>query len=73
MVDLIAQCRVAELVQAGQLWEANRRQLAYKPDVMVQPLGAGQIVAFTQDHTLRGFLRGMDGLLLNAIFRGASR
>ncbi len=61
------------LLQAGQLWADNRAQLAYKPAVMAQPLGRGQIVAFAQDPTLRGFLRGQDGLLLNAIFRGAAR
>lgn len=62
-----------DLVEAGQMWAENRRQLAFKPAVMVQPLGEGQIVAFTQDPALRGFLRGLDGLLLNAVFRGASR
>ena len=40
---------------------------------MAQPLGDGWIVAFAQDPTLRGFLRGQDGLLLNAIFRGPVR
>lgn len=61
------------LLEAGQLWTENRSQLAYKPAVMAQPLGDGWIVAFAQDPTLRGFLRGQDGLLLNAIFRGAVR
>ncbi|WP_374274979.1 M14 family zinc carboxypeptidase [Brevundimonas sp.] len=62
-----------DLLEAGQLWSENRAQLAYKPAVMAQPLGDGWIVAFAQDPTLRGFLRGQDGLLLNALFRGPVR
>jgi len=62
-----------ELLKAGHLWPENRRQLAFKPAVMAEPVGRGQVIAFAQDPTLRGFLRGQDGLLLNAIFRGASR
>ncbi|HEY0112982.1 MAG TPA: M14 family metallopeptidase [Allosphingosinicella sp.] len=61
-----------ELVVAGQLWEENRLQLAYKPFVMAQPQGRGHLIAFTQDPTLRAYLRGLDVLFLNAIFRGAA-
>jgi zinc carboxypeptidase len=60
------------LTVAGTLWDENRRQLAFKPVVMVQSQGRGQLIAFTQDPAARGFLRGMDVLFLNAIFRGAA-
>jgi len=62
----------AGLPVAGHLWEQNRRQLAFKPYVMVNGLGRGQVVAFTQDPTFRGFLHGQDVLFLNAIFRSAA-
>ena len=57
------------LVAAGHLWKENRLQLAYKPLVMVQPEGQGQVIAFTQDPTARGYMRGLDAIFLNAIFR----
>jgi len=61
-----------ELPVAGHLWAENRAQLAFKPYVMVNSVGRGQVIAFTQDPTFRGFLHGQDVLFLNAIFRGAA-
>ena len=61
----------SDLLVAGHLWEENRRQLAFKPYVMVRPMGQGRVIGFTQDPTFRGYLRGLDVLFLNAIFRGA--
>jgi hypothetical protein len=61
-----------DLLVAGYLWKETRQQLAFKPLVMIQELGRGQVIAFTQDPTARGFQRGMDVLFLNAIFRGAA-
>ena len=61
-----------DLPVAGHLWAENRAQLAYKPYVMVNSVGRGQVIAFTQDPTFRGFLHGQDVLFLNAIFRGAA-
>ena len=61
-----------ELLVAGYLWRENRLQLAYKPYVMVQPEGRGQLIAFTQDPTARGYLRGLDTLFMNAVLRSAS-
>ena len=59
-----------QLLDSGQLWDENRRQLAYKPVAMASPLGRGQVVAFTQDVTMRAFLEGLKPLFLNAVFRG---
>jgi len=59
-----------DLLASGQLWEENRRQLAYKPVAMANGLGRGQVVAFTQDVTMRAFLEGLKPLFLNAVFRG---
>lgn len=59
-----------QVLASGQLWAENRRQLAYKPVAMATELGRGQVVAFTQDVTMRAFLEGLKPLFLNAVFRG---
>lgn len=59
-----------ELLASGQLWDENRRALAFKPAVMVTPLGRGAIVVFTQDPTTRGYLEGLKPLLINAVLLG---
>ncbi len=61
-----------DLLASGYLWEENRRQLAYKPFALAQPRGAGQVVAFTQDPTVRAYLDGLNIILMNAIFRGSA-
>ena len=61
-----------DLLTSGYLWEENRRQLAYKPFVLSQPRGAGQVIAFTQDPTVRAYLDGLNVILMNAIFRGSA-
>ena len=58
------------VLASGQLWAENRRQLAYKPVAMASEVGRGQVVAFTQDVTMRAFLEGLKPLFLNAVFRG---
>ena len=59
-----------QVLASGHLWDENRRQLAYKPVAMANDLGRGQVVAFTQDVTMRAFLEGLKPLFLNAVFRG---
>lgn len=61
-----------DLFASGYLWEENRRQLAYKPVAMVQPLGRGQIIGFTQNIVTRGYMDGLNVLFFNAVFRGAA-
>lgn len=61
-----------DLVSSGYLWEENRKQLAYKPFVISQSSGAGEIVAFTQDPTVRAYLDGLNVILMNAIFRASA-
>ena len=60
------------LLASGYLWEQNRKQLAYKPLVVVQPSGRGIVIGFTADPNYRGYLDGMNILFLNAVFRGPS-
>ncbi|MCC6362850.1 MAG: peptidase M14 [Bryobacterales bacterium] len=59
-----------EVVASGYMWEDNRKQIAYKPLVIVQREGRGQIIAFTADPNFRAFLDGMNVLFLNAVLRG---
>jgi len=61
-----------DLLASGYIWEENRRQLAYKPFVIQQSRAAGQVIAFTQDPTVRAYLDGLNLILMNAIFRGAA-
>ncbi len=61
-----------DLLASGYIWDENRRQLAFKPFVISQPTGAGQVIAFTQDPTVRAYLDGLNVILANAIFRGAA-
>ncbi len=61
-----------ELLASGYLWDENRRQLAYKPFVVQESLGAGEVIAFTQDPTVRAYLDGLNTILMNAIFRGSA-
>ncbi|MBL8233115.1 MAG: hypothetical protein JNL98_31745, partial [Bryobacterales bacterium] len=62
-----------EVVASGYMWEENRKQLAYKPLVMVQREGRGQVIAFTADPNFRAFMDGMNILFLNAVLRGPAR
>ncbi|HXG66292.1 MAG TPA: M14 family metallopeptidase [Blastocatellia bacterium] len=61
-----------ELLASGHLWEENRKQLAYKPLVIVQNQGRGVVVGFTADPNFRAYMDGLNVLFLNAIFRGAA-
>lgn len=61
-----------ELLTSGYMWEENRKQLAFKPFAIAQPMGRGQVVGFTQSPTTRAYLDGLNVIFLNAIFRGAA-
>ncbi|MBI3679290.1 MAG: peptidase M14 [Acidobacteria bacterium] len=62
-----------EVAASGYMWEDNRKQLAYKPLLVVQREGRGQIIAFTADPNFRAFMDGMNVLFLNAVLRGPAR
>jgi hypothetical protein len=61
-----------DLRASGYLWEENRKQLAYKPFVAVQPSGKGFVIAFTQDPNFRSYLDGLNVIFMNAVFRSAA-
>jgi hypothetical protein len=62
-----------ELLLSGHLWEENRKQLAYKPFVVVQTTGRGVAVGFTADPNYRAYMDGLNMLFVNAVFRSQSR
>ena len=62
-----------ELLAGGYLWDEFADQLAYKPFLLSNAYGAGQVVAFTQSPTTRAYLDGLDLLLLNAVILGPAR
>ncbi len=62
-----------QLLLSGHLWEENRKQMAYKPFVVVQRDGRGLVVGFTADPNFRAYVDGLNILFLNAVFRGAAR
>ena len=59
-----------EVLASGYLWDSYRKQLAFKPLMMVQREGRGHVIAFTADPNYRAYLDGMNILFVNALFRG---
>jgi hypothetical protein len=59
-----------QLLASGYLWEENRKQLAYKPLLMVAREGRGLVIAFTADPNFRAYLDGLNLLFMNAVLRG---
>ncbi len=59
-----------KLLASGYMWEENRKQLAYKPLVMIERQGSGHVIGFAFDPNFRAYLDGMNVLFLNAVFRG---
>jgi len=59
-----------QLLASGYMWEENRKQVAYKPLLMVERHGAGHVIGFAYDPNYRAYLDGLNVLFLNAVFRG---
>ena len=59
-----------QLLLGGFLWEDSRKQLGNKAFLMEQPTGRGHVVAFAEDPSFRGFLKGQHLLLMNAVYFG---
>ena len=60
------------LLASGYMWQQNRQQLAYKPFLIYQPTGKGMVIGYTQDPTARGYMDGLNVMLMNTIFRAAA-
>jgi hypothetical protein len=59
-----------EVLASGYMWEENRKQLAFKPFLVVERQGRGHVIGFTADPNFRGYMDGLNLLFLNAVFRG---
>jgi Zinc carboxypeptidase len=59
-----------EVLASGYLWDEYKKQVAFKPFAVVQPTGGGFTIGFTSDPTFRTYMRGLELLFLNAVFRG---
>lgn len=62
-----------KLLASGYLWEENRKQLAYKPLLVVAREGRGYVIGFTADPNFRAAMDGLNVLFLNAVFRTPPR
>jgi hypothetical protein len=59
-----------QVLASGYMWDAYRKQLAFKPFVITARSGRGVVVAFTANPNYRAALDGLNLLFLNAVFRG---
>ncbi len=59
-----------DLLRAGFMLEASRRQVPGAAYLMVQPHGRGKVIAFAEDPAYRGFTDGSMVLLADAVFLG---
>jgi len=59
-----------EVLASGYMWDEYRKQLAFKPFVIVERSGRGSVIAFTADPNYRAYMDGLNLLFLNAVFRG---
>jgi hypothetical protein len=56
-----------ELRLSGHLWAENRERLPGSVFLYEEQLGAGRVIAFTEDPNFRAFWRGANRLFLNAV------
>jgi len=61
-----------QVMASGYSWDEFRKQLAFKPFLVVQRDGRGNEIGFTADPNYRGYMDGLNVLFINALFRGAA-
>ena len=61
-----------QVMASGYSWDEFRKQLAFKPFLVVQRDGRGNEIGFTADPNYRGYMDGLNLLFINAVFRGAA-
>ncbi len=59
-----------QVMASGYSWEEFRKQLAFKPLLVVQRDGRGTEIGFTADPNYRAYMDGLNLLFINAVFRG---
>jgi hypothetical protein len=61
------------LVLSGVVWDDARPQLANKAFLVHQPVGRGQVIAFSEDPNYRAYTEGTMLLFMNAVLLGPGR
>jgi len=69
-VNAVVYAGADQVLASGYSWEEFRKQLAYKPLLIVQRDGRGNEIGFTADPNYRGYMDGLNLLFVNAVFRG---
>lgn len=59
-----------DVLVSGFVWQEEKKLLAGTPYLMHARQGRGEVVAFVEDPTFRGYLDGLNLLLFNALFLG---
>jgi hypothetical protein len=71
--NVVRFAEVDDLVMSGVVWDDARPQLASKAYLVHQPVGRGQIVAFSEDPNYRAYTEGTMLLFMNAVLLGPGR
>jgi len=71
--NVVRYAKTGELVRAGFVWDASRKQLPEKAYLVHQPHGKGHVIAFAEDPNVRAFADGLNLFLLNAVLLTAGR
>ncbi len=58
-----------QVMASGYTWDDYRKQIAYKPFMVVQRDGRGFVIGFTADPNFRAYMDGLNVLFVNALFR----
>ena len=61
------------LLMSGFATDATLSQMAEKPFAMTARSGRGLVVGFTEDPNFRGFMKGLQPLIVNALFFGPTQ
>lgn len=62
-----------QLLLSGFISQKSLDQIAHKPFAMVVNRGRGLVIAFTEDPNFRGFMKGLQPLMVNALFFAPSK
>lgn len=62
-----------KLLMSGFATEATLSQIANKPFAMMARSGRGLVIGFTEDPNFRGFMKGLQPLIVNALFFGPTQ
>lgn len=57
-----------EVLASGLLWSEIKRQIPFKPQLMVEPMGDGMLIAYAQSPTYRAYMDGWIPILTNSLF-----